>query len=254
MPLRDHFRPPLSNQRSWQAIHGGWPMMIVSALGRKLPPRYIAEPQVQLGSSIEIDVATFEEDLDHPSAGVSGNGGGVATAVWAPPTPTLAVATDLADLDEYEVRVYDTRRARRLVAAVEIVSPANKDRPESRKAFVAKCASLLQDRVCLAIVDVVTTRAANLYGELMDHFGQVDPSPAGSDPISAVACRMARVKDAWHLETWAHPLTIGGALPTLPLWLAGNFSVPLELESSYEETCRVLRIPENAPSPGRPDR
>ena len=29
---------------------------------------------------------------------------------------------------------------------------------------------------------------------------------------------------------------------TLPLWLAENYSVPLELEASYEETCRLLRI------------
>ena len=40
-------------------------------------------------------------------------------------------------LDEYEVRVYDEKRHCRLVAAVEIVSPANKDRPEHRHAFVA---------------------------------------------------------------------------------------------------------------------
>lgn len=39
---------------------------------------------------------------------------------------------------EYEVRVYDTRRARRLVAAVEIVSLGNKVRADSRDAFVSK--------------------------------------------------------------------------------------------------------------------
>ena len=37
-------------------------------------------------------------------------------------------------------------------------------------------------------------------------------------------------------------LALGTALPTLPLWLASNFSVPLDLESTYEETCQVLRI------------
>jgi hypothetical protein len=29
----------------------------------------------------------------------------------------------------------------------------------------------------------------------------------------------------------------------LPLWLADNLAVPLELEARYEETCRILRIP-----------
>ena len=141
------------------------------------------------------------------------DGGGVATAVWAPPRPTLAVATDLPDLDEYEVRVYDTRRGRRLVAAVEIVSPANKDRPEHRRAFVAKCAALLQDRVCVAIVDLVTTRTSNLYRDLMEFFGQTDPSLAdGPPPLYAVACRWAKEAEARLLETWAHPLALGQAV------------------------------------------
>ena len=58
------------------------------------------------------------------------------------------IEEELADADEYEVRVYDVERGRRLVAAVEIVSPANKDRPESRAQFVAKCAALLRQRCC----------------------------------------------------------------------------------------------------------
>jgi hypothetical protein len=37
-------------------------------------------------------------------------------------------------------------------------------------------------------------------------------------------------------------LALGQPLPTLPLWLADDLAIPLELEPSYEETCRVLRI------------
>jgi hypothetical protein len=217
MPLRDHFRPPLSDRRSWEGFHGGWPMMIVNALGQKLPERYVAEPQVHLGSSIEIDVATYEGGDTH---------------------------SFLPALDEYNVRVYDTRSGRRLVAAVEIVSPANKDRPEHRRAFVARCAALLQNRVCVAIVDLVTTRSSNLYSDLMELIGQTDPSLAdGVPPLYAVSCHSAREGDGWLLETWTHPLTLAQRLPTLPLWLAENLAVPLDLELSYEETCRILRIP-----------
>ena len=147
-------------------------------------------------------------------------------------------------MDEYEVRVYDTRSGRRLVAAVEIVSPANKDRPEHRRGFVAKCAALLQNHVCVAIVDLVTTRTANLYGELRELLGHTDPSLVnGSSPLYAVSCRFARTDDAWLLETWMNPLVLDRPLPTLPLWLAGNLAVPLDLELSYEETCRILRLP-----------
>ena len=138
MPLRDHFRPPLDDLRHWEGFHATWPVMMVAQLRRQLPPRYFAEPQVHSGSSVEIDVATFEGEVAQTSKGGNGRGGvaltGTAlTGTWAPPRPTLAVATTLPVQDEYEVRVYDEKRHCRLVAAVEIVSPANKDRPEHRR-------------------------------------------------------------------------------------------------------------------------
>src|SRR5207247_10664152 len=110
-----------------------------------------------------------------------------------PPRPTLAVGTDLPAQDVYEVRVRDEKRQCRLVAAVEIVSPANKDRPEHRHAFVSKCAGLLQERVSVVIVDVVTTRTQNLYGELLDLIGQSDPSLSREPPLLyAAACRLTK--------------------------------------------------------------
>src|SRR5207249_925490 len=161
-------------------------------LSRKLPSRYIAAPRVHHGAAVEIDVATYEKDEPAAATASASNGGAAATAVWSPPEPTLAVATDLPDVDEYEVRVYDTKRGRRLVAAVEIVSPANKDRPEHRRAFVAKCTALLQNHVSLAIVDIVTTRHFNLYGELLEVLGQRDPLLVPeAPPIYAAACREA---------------------------------------------------------------
>ena len=245
MPLLDHFHSPFADRRSWEGFHNAWPTVIVMGLNRKLPRRYAAEPGVHLGSSVEVDVGTYEEDdAGFSPGGVQDNGGGVATAVWAPPAPTLTVATDLGSLDEYEVRVYDDDSGHRLVAAVEIVSPSNKDRPEHRRAFVAKCAALVQKQVCVAIVDLVTTRHFNLYSDLMELIGQADPSLGDEPPaLYAVACRWKRNGDSGLLESWMNPLEVGRPLPTLPLWLAENLAVPLELEPSYEETRRILRIP-----------
>jgi hypothetical protein len=243
MPLRDHFRPPLDDETSWEGLHGGWPMMIVARLSKHLPARYVAAPRVHSGSSAEIDVATYEKDesVTVPTAAVGGTG--VATAVWAPPRPTFEVAADLPEQDEYEVLVYDTKRRRRLVAAVELVSPGNKDRPESRRTFVAKCAVLLRQRVSVAIVDVVTTRQSNLYNELLQFIEQTDPFLLPKPPpLYTAECRWAG-KDDVSFKAWAHALSIGQPLPTLPLWLADNLAVPLELEASYEEACAILRIP-----------
>jgi hypothetical protein len=246
MPLRDHFRAPLDSIRSWEEFHGGWPMVIVQFLARRLPHRYVAGPRVHHGASVEIDVATYEEEMaDYLGLkATNGNSGGVATAIWAPPKPTLTLATDFPSPDDYEVLIHDGKRARKLVAAVEIVSPANKDRPEHRAAFVAKCAALLQSKVSVCIVDLVTTRKFNLYHDLLELIGQSDPSLGPESPaIYAVACRGTKRGKDWLLETWNQPLAVGQPLPTLPLWLADNLAVPLELEASYEGTCRDLRIP-----------
>ncbi|HJT31662.1 MAG TPA: DUF4058 family protein [Pirellulales bacterium] len=243
MPLRDHFRPPLDDKRHWQGMHGMWPAMIVASLRKKLPKGYFAEPTVQSGRSAEIDVSTFE-DLDEAIGSVAaGNGGGVATAVWAPPRPTLSVVTGLPAQDVYEVRVYDERRRTRLVAAIEIVSPANKDRPENRRLLAAMCAGLLRERVSVVIVDIVTTRTANLYGELLELVNHSDPRLGAEPPaIYAAACRLTKQADDWVLESWLHSLDLGAVLPTMPLWLADNLAVPLELEKSYEDGCEILGI------------
>jgi Protein of unknown function (DUF4058) len=247
MTLRDHFRSPLDDLRHWEGFHATWPVMMVARLRQKLPRRYFAEPRVHPGASAEIDVATFENENEGAvSAGNgngTGNGGGIATALWAPPRPTLAVVTDLPTLDVYEVRVYDEKRHSRLVAAVEIVSPANKDRPEHRRAFVAKCAGLLQERVSVVIVDIVTTRTQNLYGELLEQLGKSDPGLNPERPLYASACRLTKHEKDWLLETWTQPLELGRLLPTVPLWLADNLAVPLELDESYEQSCSILNLP-----------
>ena len=216
---------------------------IVQQLRKTLPSGYVAAPRVHAGSQVEIDVAAFEREESAASHESDEGNGGVATAVWAPAAPSVAVETLLPDYDEYEVRIYDARRNRRLVAAIEIVSPANKDRPESRNAFIGKCASLLQKGVALNIVDLVTIRHFNLYADLMTFIGHNDPT-LGTElpPLYAASCRWFRKGERAILETWSHALIVGQALPTLPLWLSDTRFIALDLEQSYECACNDLSI------------
>ena len=55
-----------------------------------------------------------------------------------------------------------TEGGRTLVAVIELVSPANKDRPAKRRLFAAKCATYLSRGIGLIVLDVVTSRQANL--------------------------------------------------------------------------------------------
>jgi hypothetical protein len=45
------------------------------------------------------------------------------------------------------------------------------------------------------------------------------------------------------LDTWQEPLTVGHTLPTVPLWLRGGHVLPVDLERTYQRTCREQRIP-----------
>lgn len=235
MPLRDHFSDPPVVPASWEELHAGWAGVMAFRLNTILPPEYRSGLKVHLGSPIEIDVEAFE--LNGADGSGPGNDGPLA---WQAESPGLLLDTDELTPPEYEVRVYDRRRDRRLVAAVEIVSPGNKDRPDSRAAFVSKCHALLAQDVCVAIIDPVTERSANLYAELARRLGAAPPATAGAG-IYAVCCRPYR--DRFRVESWEHPLAVGAPLPTLPLWISEARYVPLELERTYEETCRGLRIP-----------
>jgi hypothetical protein len=239
MPLRDHFRSPVNDTHSWDELHGGWPMEIVRSLNPILPPGFRSAPQVHLGSPFEVDVSTYDLD-SRELAGT--DAGGVATQVAL--APTYTVEAELADQDEYEVRIYDTERGRRLVATIELVSPSNKDRPESRMIFVGKVAALLQQDVSVSLVDFVTVRRANMYADLLSLYGRVDPQLAPTPPdLYAVTIRGRRSpRGRVRLDAWHYPMSVGEPLPTLPIWLTADLRVMLPLEASYQETCRVLGI------------
>ena len=238
MPLRDHFRPPVTDLASWEELHGAWPSTIAYRLNALLPPEYRSGVKIHLGSAVEIDVAAFE--LQNP--GGSGNHDPSDAALeWKAASPTVLLETDELTPPEYEVRVYDQRHSRRLVAAVEIVSPRNKDRPEARAAFVSKCHAFLYQEVCVVIVDPVTERSANLYAELAERIRAKPPATADRS-LYAVSCRLRSSRRGYQVEAWEQALEVGALLPTLPLWISESQYVPLELERTYEETCKGLRI------------
>lgn len=242
MPLRDHFHSPWSDENLWEGFHSAWANTLVRHLnGSLLPERFRAIPQIHLGASIETDVGTFERLSRDGSPATEESPSALATAVWAPPAPAQSLTVEFLDEDVCEIRVYDAERGMRLVGAIEFVSPGNKDRPETRQAFVAKCAGYLREGVGLIVVDVVTQRHANLHDDLARC---VAPGQSFI-PVSqlyALAYRRWSSGRPAKLDMWPASLKVGEPLPTLPLWLPGELPIPIDLETSYEETCRVLRI------------
>jgi hypothetical protein len=241
MPLLDHFRPPIADLRHWESFHAAWATEIMRTLNRKvLPPGCFAEAQVHVGSCVEIDVATFEQAQERAAA-ADGNSGGVAVETWAPPATALVMPAVFPD--EIEVQVFRMSGGATLVGAIELVSPGNKDRPETRRAFIAKCASYLQQGVGLVIVDIVTERRANLHDELVRFLEQPDAFAfAEETPLYTVAYRPARSAAGDQIAIWPASLALGQPLPTVPLALRGLPTVPLDLETTYATACEDSRL------------
>jgi hypothetical protein len=245
MPLLDHFHPPLGNLRHWESFHARWATAIADALEAKLlPAGYFAEVQVHVGTSIEVDVGTFSSNggaaLTQPEK--SEGGVAVAEAIWAPPAPAFVMPGTFPD--EIEVRIFQSEGGPTLVAAIELLSPHNKDRPETRKAFAAKCISYLSHGIGLVIVDAVTSRQANMHTEIVNQMGLSSSFLLpGNVELYAIAYRPVDREESGEIHVWPHPLAIGAPLPTLPLALRDALVLPLDLEATYADVCRRTRLP-----------
>src|SRR5262245_14260796 len=217
MPLRDHFHPPLFPRRAWESFHARWATSIADQLDATLPRRYFAEVHLHLGTQVEADVAEFEvveESEETPEDG----GGGVAVEVSAPPVATLTLPAVFPD--DLEVYVRDDRDDARVVAVVELVSPGNKDRPETRLAFAAKSAAYLQRGIGLITVDILTNRHFNLHNELVPLLGLDSTYAMDEDTtLYAIAYRPIRRGEANLIEAWPVALSVGALFPLLPLSL-----------------------------------
>ncbi len=187
--------------------------------------------------AIEIDVATWEEAGGPPREEV-----GVEEA-WVPSAPQLTLP--LAGVaDVVEVQIIRQEGGPVLAGAIELVSPANKDRPSSRDALVSKCANYLRQGVGLVLIDLVTDRHADLHRQLLT---RIDPEAETAPDVDlyAAAYRPVSREQQLTVEVWHAPLAIGAALPTMPLWLRGGICLPVDLGATYERTTRELRVPMN---------
>jgi hypothetical protein len=142
---------------------------------------------------------------------------------------------------DVEVHVLTDDGDPRLMAAIELVSPRGKDRPQAREAFISKCIGYLQKGSSVIAVDTVTTRRADLIAEILSRLDAESTLPGGG--LSATAFRtVAGAGDERELQVWQSPMALGKSLPTLPLWIESDFSVQLDLNASYRTTCDDLQI------------
>ena len=94
------------------------------------------------------------------------------------------------------------------------------------------------------IVDVVTTRRVNLHNDLLARVSAPEASRLDAE-LYATAYRPVKRDGQPTLDLWQETLVLGKVLPTMPLWLPGDLCLAVELEATYERTCREQRVSSN---------
>jgi len=231
MPLHDW-----RDDRGWNSMHIVWQAQILDWVQQRLPAGYRA----YLGS---VPALTVGVPNGRPDLGVRR---------WEPPPSNGATfpesgATLQPDTEAVAVFELDPQTAvqielhGQLVAALEIVSPRNKDRPEARERYLGRYLGYVRQGVHLMLIDVLPRPTDFSFADALAAnlaFAQ-EPCPA---PF-AVSYRVGEpVPEGTILAIWRRPLRVGDPLPTLPLALTVRESITIDLEHTYREAARRVYL------------
>ena len=122
----------------------------------------------------------------------------------------------------------------RVVALVEIVSSANKDRKTHVTTFVNKLAAALELGIHVLLIDLFppgTHDPDGMHGALWDRFEpDSDNEPPEDRPFA-----LAAYTGSNPVKAYVSSVALGDTLPGVPLFLTAERYVTLELEPGYTE-------------------
>jgi hypothetical protein len=127
--------------------------------------------------------------------------------------------------------------AGQLIAAVEVVSPRNKDRPSARERYLSRYVGYLRQGVHLLLIDALPRPAGFSFADaLAANLGIAQPPcPA---PCAASYRVGEPVPEGTLMALWCRGLRVGERLPTVPLALDLSRNVLIDLEHTYQEAAR----------------
>jgi len=224
MPLHDWTDLP-----DWESVHTYW----IAELGRWLRPRLPAGYRASLGTVPALVVAPTPVP---PDVSVRRDGDSPAMPpqpenLLPPEEPAPDEEVALATLDA--TRAVHVTRAGNLVAVIELLSPRNKDRPETRRSTTDRLLGYLTHGIHLLFVDVhPRPQGFSFADDLATALGLTAP------PCPTPCAVSHRVGDrapegGRYLARWRRELTVGMPLPTLFLHLGRDLRVVVDLEQTY---------------------
>jgi len=225
MPLHDW-----TDDRGWDGFHQLWINELLFWLQERLPSGYRA----YLGSVPGLNLAAElgRADVSVRTWGEPGGNGHGAAGVPATDFSTVAL------LNPEPPAAVHVHFQGRLVAALDLVSPRNKDRPSSREFYRNRYLAYIWSGVHLMPLDVHRRPTTFSFVEAMASETQ-SRLPAGLPP-HAVSWNVGgpTPEGGRFLDGWYRPLAVGEPLPTLPLVLGLDAVLPIDPEHTYNQAAR----------------
>ncbi len=206
-------------------FHSSWIIHAKEILnGGLLPKGYYALAEQHAGRVVT-DILTLQ--VDEPDTTLSADRGAVAVAEASENAAYRALRKTLAIRHSSD---------HRLVALVEVLSPANKDRSQSVRDFVDKAVAALRAGCHLLVIDLFPPSPHDphgIHGAIWEYFDPEDYVPPEGKPLTLAAYEAADIPQAY-LE----PVAFGSDLPSMPLFLQPAWYVRVPLESTYQAAYR----------------
>jgi hypothetical protein len=233
MPIHDWTRVDAG---IFHAFHTTWIAETQNTLNQGLLPRgYYALAEQHAGRFIT-DVLMLHVDPSAPAPQplppLPPDTGGIAVAE-APPRARRKQVIEPAALTRRRSLAIRHVSGHRLVALVEIVSPANKDRPESVEEFATKAASALDCGVHLLLVDLFPPGPSDpqgMHGAIKQRLEGLD-EPYDLPPEAPLT--LASYAAGPRVEVYLEHLAIGDPLPDQSLFLRPDRYINVPLEPTY---------------------
>jgi hypothetical protein len=235
MPLHDW-----TDDRGWDNVHLLWLNQLLDWVQPRLPEGFRA----YLGAvpALTIDTPNGRPDLSVRKGPTNAEPAGAAPGAKAAGTGPEPVAT-APDEETVASFTMDPQRAvhidyyGRLIAAIELISPRNKDRPAARTRYLGRYVGYLCQGVHLLLIDVLPRPAGFSFADALAvelGFNQ-PPSP----PPCAVSYRVGGPMPAGTLlGFWRRPLQVGEPLGTILLALDTARAVIIDLEQTYQQAAK----------------
>jgi hypothetical protein len=238
MPVHDW---TLVDAGIFHAFHNAWITHLQDTLnGGLLPEGYYALGEQHAGRPITDVLTLHASPVDAvPPLPLPPDTGGIAVAE-APPRVQRRQTIEPAALARRRSLAIRHVSGHRLVALLEIVSPANIDRARHVEDLAAKVVDALDVGVHVLLVDLFPPGAPNpsgMHGVVCQRLEQSDAAydlPANQPLTLASYCAGPRV------EVYLQHLAVGDALPEMPLFLRPDRYVDVPLEPTYLAAYRAM--------------